>query len=239
MSFWVKGIAMTAALAVAMILGALPANAQAGASQITFTKDVLPIIQENCQTCHRPKGPNLSGMVAPMSFMTYKEVRPWAKAIAREVETRSMPPWFASEEHNGQFELERRLADEEIKTFVEWVNSGARRGNPQDAPEPVEFASAEGWIMGEPDMVLPIPEPYWVDEDVEDIQPSFATVLTDEQLNEGRWIHWIEFRPGSEVVHHGGARVQALGADGELVVDPISGGKIIGTAPGDGPDVWP
>lgn len=206
---------------------------------VTFTKDVLPILQDNCQTCHRPAGSNLAGMVAPMSFMSYQEVRPWAKAIAREVAARNMPPWFASEKFDGVFELERKLTQDEIDTIVEWAETGARRGNPKDAPEPKHFASAEGWTMGEPDIVIEMPEPYWVDDDVEDIQPRFETILTEDQLAEDKWIHWIEFRPGSEVVHHGGARVQPIDENGDPVVDPISGGKIIGTAPGDGPDVWP
>ncbi len=206
---------------------------------VTFTKDVLPILQENCQECHRPSGPNHSGMVAPMSFMTYAEARPWAKAIAREVEAKRMPPWFASEEFHGIFELERALAKEDIATLVAWATTGALRGNPKDAPPLKKFASTAGWTLGEPDIVISMPEPYWVEDDVEDIQPRFSTILTEEQLSEDKWINWIEFRPGSEIVHHGGARVQPLDENGEPVVDPISGGKIIGTAPGDGPDLWP
>ena len=66
-------------------------------AQVTFTKDVLPIFQENCQTCHRPSGANLSGMIAPMSLMSFKEARPWAKAIAKAVESKIMPPWDATE----------------------------------------------------------------------------------------------------------------------------------------------
>ena len=206
---------------------------------VTFTKDILPILQENCQECHRPSGANHAGMVAPMSFMSYAEARPWAKAIASETTARSMPPWFASEAFHGVFELERGLSDEAIALLAEWASTGARRGRPQDAPPAKQFASAVGWTMGEPDVIISMPDPYWVSDDIEDIQPSFTTVLTDEQLPEDRWINWIEFRPGSEVVHHGGARVQPLDENGEAYEDPISGGKIIGTAPGDGPDVWP
>ena len=215
------------------------AVAENTAGPVTFTRDVLPILQNNCQECHRPSGPNLSGMVAPMSFMTYAEVRPWAKAIAREVEAKRMPPWFASEEFHGVFELERTLSKEDIETLLTWSKNGAKRGNPKDAPPAREFASAVGWTLGDPDIIIPIPEPYWVDDDVEDIQPSFSTILTEEQLPEDRWINWIEFRPGSEIVHHGGARVQPLDENGDPVIDPISGGKLIGTAPGDGPDLWP
>ena len=235
------GTLTIAILVVSVFMGGGFASAADDASSgpVTFTKDVLPILQENCQNCHRPSGSNLSGMVAPMSFMSYKEARPWAKAIAREVTARNMPPWGASSEFDGVFELDRRLTDDEIATLVQWAETGGRRGKAQDAPPPMEFPSIVGWTMGEPDLIVKIPEPYWVADEVDDIQPRFPTILTEDQLPEDRWINWIEFRPGSSAVHHGGARVQPLGPDGEPVVDPISGGKIIGTAPGDGPDVWP
>jgi hypothetical protein len=231
-----KTVWTTAALVGAFCAGSI-ASAQRG--PVTFTKDILPILQENCQECHRPSGVNLSGMVAPMSLTSYEEARPWAKAMARVVSERKMPPWFTTEEFHGVFELERGLTQDEIDTIVKWAESGARRGNPKDAPEPVSFPSPEGWLMGEPDIVIPIPEPYWVADEIEDIQPSFSMVLTDEMLPQDEWIHWIEFRPGCDIVHHGGASTQPLDANGNSVIDPVSGGKIIGTAQGDGPDVWP
>jgi hypothetical protein len=175
-----------------------------------------------------------------MSLTTYEESRPWAKSIAREVSEGRMPPWYASDELHGVFELERSLSDEEIATLVRWSRTGALAGDPEDAPPPREFPSSEGWTFGEPDIVIKLPEPYWVADDVEDVQPSFSVVLDEVQLPEDRWIHWIEFRPGNpDLVHHGGARVTPLDANGEPYDDPISGGKIIGTAPGDGPDLWP
>ena len=210
------------------------------AARPTFAKDVLPILQENCQECHRAAGANFSGMVAPMALTSYEEARPWAKAIAREVSNKTMPPWFAAEQHKGQFELERSLSDDEIETLVRWANTGARQGNPDDAPPPRKFPSTEGWTYGEPDLVVKLPEPYWVADDVRDVQPGFSVVLTEDQLPEDKWIHWIEFRPGSDIVHHGGARVTPLDENGKPVMnDPICGGKLIGTAQGDGPDYWP
>lgn len=215
------------------------ADDNAPGKKITFYKDVAPILQESCQVCHRPSGPNLSGMVAPMSLIKYEEVRPWAKSIAKEVKARNMPPWFASREFDGVFEHQRTLSDAQIETIIRWVATGAARGNPADAPEPRIFNSTEGWTMGEPDIIIKMPEPYWVADEVEDIQPRFELILTEEMLPEDRWVNWIEFRPGSEIVHHGGARVTPLDENGEPMIDPISGGKLIGTAPGDGPDVWP
>jgi len=225
--------------AAALVMSASWAHAETPAGPVTFNKDVLPIFQKNCQECHRPSGANLSGMVAPMSLTSYEEARPWAKAIVTAVTTKKMPPWFASEAQHGQFEMERRLTQDEIDTIVKWAETGARRGDAKDAPEPIEFASSEGWVMGEPDIVIPLPEPYWVADEVEDIQPSFDLILTEDMLSEDKWIKWIEFRPGCKIIHHGGASTQPLDAEGNPVVDPISGGKLIGTAQGDGPDVWP
>lgn len=223
-----------------LVLGStVPTLAFAAEGPVTFTKDVLPILQENCQECHRASGLNLSGMVAPMSLTSYDEARPWAKAVAKAVSEKSMPPWFASDSDSGKFELERGLTDEEIDIIVTWAQTGAKRGNPTDAPAPKEFASAEGWTLGNPDVVIKMPEPYWIGDDVEDVQPSFDVILTEEQLPEDRWINWIEFRPDSGIVHHGGARAQTIDADGNAVIDAVGGGKIIGTALGDGPDQWP
>ncbi len=205
----------------------------------TFTKDILPILQENCQECHRASGSNFSGMVAPMALTSYDEVRPWAKAMVKEVAAKRMPPWFAAPEFSGHFELERGLTDVEIATIQRWVDTGAPRGNPNDAPAPKEWESSAGWTYGQPDIVLSLPEPVWVGDDITDWQPSFSRILTEAELPEDKWVHWIEFRPGSNIVHHGGARVTPLDENGEAAVDPLCGGKLIGTAQGDGPDFWP
>src|SRR5262245_40753808 len=101
-------------------------NATSAAS-VTFTKDVAPIIQKNCTVCHRP------GEVAPMSFMNYKEIRPWAKAIREKVVSRVMPPWFADPAH-GEFSNDPRLSQKEIDTIVDWVEGGAKEGDPKDMP---------------------------------------------------------------------------------------------------------
>src|SRR5438094_9384521 len=92
------------------------------AGAVTFNKQVLPILQKNCQSCHRP------GEIAPMSFLTYKDVRPWAKAIKTAVVSRQMPPWFA-EPGYSHFANDRTLSDTTIKTLVSWVDGGAVEGN--------------------------------------------------------------------------------------------------------------
>lgn len=207
-----------------MALGAafLAAPAFAAPNDVTFTKDVLPILQENCQVCHRAGGANLGGMVAPMALVEYQEVRPWAKSIAKVVANRDMPPWDASQEFNGVFRNERTLTEDEIATIVAWAEQGAKRGNPKDAPAPAEFPqSAEGWQIGEPDLVVSMPEPYFVEDDVEDLYQTFFSTLTEEELPNDRWIKAIEFRPGSPVVHH-------------IISDPLGG-----IAPGNQASIFP
>jgi mono/diheme cytochrome c family protein len=168
----------------------------------SFYKDVLPVMQENCQECHRPKGANLMGMVAPMSFTSYKEVRPWAKAISKQVEARTMPPWHATEEFHGVFDNERTLTQDEIDTIVKWVAQGAPRGNANDSPDPIEFKGEEGWAMGKPDLVIPFDDPYFVPDHAEDLYHTESVRLTKEMLPEDKWIKSMEFKPDSEAVHH-------------------------------------
>ena len=195
-----KGLAKVALLgAVALVVaGTMPAFA--ADERVTFTKDILPILQENCQDCHRPAGKNMSGMIAPMSLMTYQEVRPWAKAIARVSTSREMPPWDAAPQHHGEFSNENTLTEAQIATIVAWVEQRAPRGNPTDAPEPRVFA--EGWSMGEPDIVMNFPEPFFVEDDVQDLYHNVTFTIPEDKVSEDKWIKAIEFRPGSEVVHH-------------------------------------
>ena len=199
-----RGLTIAGVTLLAMSAGPIaPAQDGEGKSRVTFYKDVLPILQENCQVCHRPIGMNAGGMIAPMSFMTYAEVRPWAKAIARQVEARTMPPWFATHEFNGVFSNERTLTDDEILTMVDWVETGASRGSPKDAPAEREFieGASDGWSIGEPDLVLSM-EPFFVEDDVVDLNISFQTVLTEAEVPEDRWVQAIEYKAGSECVHH-------------------------------------
>ena len=176
--------------------------AVAVAAAPTFHADVQPILIENCVDCHKPQGENIMGMVAPMSLRTYDEVRPWAKAIARAVESKQMPPWHADESFHGVFANERTLSAGEIDTIASWAESGAKRGNPSDAPELPEPKSEGGWVIGEPDLIVEFPEPYLVRDHVEDEYHNVYINLSKEQLPEDKWIKGMEFRPGSEAVHH-------------------------------------
>src|SRR5262245_5327725 len=114
----------------------------------TFTKDVAPILYSSCVTCHRP------GEVAPMSLVSYEDVRPWAKSIRLKVANREMPPWGANP-HFGTFKDDRSLSADEIDTIAKWVEAGAPKGADADLPPVPTFAT--GWSHGEPDVVIEMP----------------------------------------------------------------------------------
>ena len=206
------------------VLSTVAAPSYAGnEAAVTYYKDVLPIMQENCQTCHRPSGQNISGLIAPMSFMDYAETRPWARAIARKVEAREMPPWFASAP-TRVFSNERGLTDAEIDTILTWVEAGAPpSGDRADAPPARHFVeeATDGWSLGTPDFVFKMPEPYFVEDDVYDLNISFFRTLTEEELPEDAWVKGWEFKTGTEgMVHHMCASTRPPGAvtpDGAVV----------------------
>jgi hypothetical protein len=165
--------------------------AAATTPQPTFYKDVLPVLQKNCQTCHRP------GEAAPMAFLSYDEARPWAKAIKTAVVTKKMPPWYA-DPHYGKFSNDRSLSQGEMDTLVAWADSGAKAGNPKDAPKPTEWV--EGWRIGNPDMVLTMPVAFNV--------PASGTIdyqyiIVPTGFTEDKYVQMAEARPGDRtVVHH-------------------------------------
>ncbi len=224
------------AIASLAVLTAGLAGAEVPA-QPPFTKDVLPILQENCQECHRPKPINMSGMVAPFALTDYQEVRPWAKAIAKAVQTKVMPPWFATEEFHGVFRNERSLTQDEIDTIVRWAATGAKRGNPEEAPAPIEFTNEEWWL-GEPDLVVELPEKVWVGDEVEDWQPNINIELTADMLPEDRWIRTIEAQAGSTAVHHIVVYSTDPGAGKDRSrAESFGGGNIGGLAPGAEPSL--
>ena len=157
----------------------------------TFTRDVAPILFKNCAGCHRP------GEIAPMSFLTYEDVRPWAKGIRDEVVDGTMPPWHADAPH-GTFLNERRLTDAEKDTIKKWANGGAPKGDPKDMPAAPPFA--DGWTVGTPDIVFEMPEPYKLPAEGT-IQYEYFYIPTN--FTEPTWVKSIEVRPGNrEVVHH-------------------------------------
>jgi mono/diheme cytochrome c family protein len=138
-------------LAAALLLGTVALAADT-ASNVTFNKDVLPILQKNCQACHRP------GEIGPMALLSYQDARPWAKSIKTAVLSRKMPPWFA-DPHYGHFSNDRRLSDADIAKLAAWVDGGAPEGDPTDKPAPLAWTA--GWSI-KPDVVFEMPKPYTV-----------------------------------------------------------------------------
>ncbi len=163
----------------------LVAPAYAGAAETaTYYEDVLPILQENCQTCHRQSGQNITGIIAPMSLMTYEETRPWARAMARKVEAHEMPPWYATAP-TGVFSNERGLTDAEVETIVAWVDAGAPAGDKAAAPAPRLFGDEDGgWLLGTPDFVVKM-DRYLIPDESYDLQTTFRTKIDDAVLPDG------------------------------------------------------
>ena len=187
-------------LALVAMLAAVPAAALAqapAAEEVTFTRDIVPILQRSCQVCHR------QGEMAPMSLVTYQEVRPWARSIKNRVVNREMPPWHIDKNIGIQkFKNDTSLSDEEIALVAAWVDSGAPMGDPNDMPPPVEFADASEWQIGEPDLVVRFPA-YPVPAEGPDL---FGNIYTDLDLDEDRYIKAIQTRVPDDasrrVVHH-------------------------------------
>jgi hypothetical protein len=189
--------------AVAMVL----VFASLGFSQVTFTKDVAPIIQEKCQACHR------AGYMAPMSLVTYEEARPWARAIKERVIKRQMPPWHIDKTVGIQeFENDRSLSDSQIETIVRWVDAGAPKGDPKDMPPPKQFANDSIWgfagQFGPPDLI--IKSPAYTVRAVE--QDAWYRPVVETGVTEERWVRAIEIHPstvkGRKITHHAVARLQ-------------------------------
>lgn len=197
-----------------------PPGASAADPPPTYYRDLVPILQEHCQDCHRESGKNYGGMVAPMALESYQEVRPWARSIARQVKAREMPPWDADRAFHGVFANERTLEDEEIGTILAWVRAGAPAGDPADAPPRRRFEPSHGWLNGPPDLVLTIPAAYEVRDGVDDVYTAFAVDLTPEMLPEDVYIRGFQCKPGVKIIHHFNAHVLYPDADGSLPPPP-------------------
>ena len=225
----------------ALFTGSLWAAGKTAPESITFHKDVLPILQSNCQSCHRP------GEAAPMSFLSYKETRPFAKAIKEAVRLKRMPPWFA-DPHVGKFANERVLSASDIDTLAKWADTGAAEGNPKDAPKPLTFV--EGWNIGKPDMEFEMPSEY-------EVQPEgtieYTYFIIPTGFKEDKWLQMAEIRPGNRrVVHHVIAFIREPGAKWLVDAKPgvpfvpkkgspdgssFGGQWLVGYAPGFVPDL--
>lgn len=180
-------------------------------------RDVLPILQDHCQSCHRP------GQIAPMSLLEYRSVRPWAKAIRKAVLDRSMPP-FPAAGPIGYYEGDTRLADEEVATIVSWVDGGAARGAArgavEDAPSPVEWPSGSGQIVN-PDLVIGFPT-VTSNPGNED---RWALVYSDHVFEEETWLESYELIVSdASLIHH--ARIRAVDETFYIPEERISYGNL-------------
>ena len=212
-----------------------PAKAKENPSDITFTKDVAPILARSCQKCHRPNS------MAPMSFLTYKETRPWASAIREAVVQRNMPPWFIDRNVGiHKFKDDPSLSDHEIAVVAAWADHGAPEGNPADMPPPRQFEDSDRWHIGKPDWIVPSPVKFTVKPRQAD---WWGNLVADTGMTEDRYIKAVETKPspggGVRVVHHvvanmidpdgvtdlGTLNEYAVGKNGDLY--PEGSGKLI------------
>jgi hypothetical protein len=193
-----KGLALLLAICSATCLLAQMGNMNAP----TFTKDVAPILQKDCQSCHRP------GEAAPFSMLTYEETRPWAGAMKLAVRQKVMPPWYADPQV-GHFSNDRSLTPEEINTLVAWATAGAPKGDPKDMPPPAKFV--EGWGIPKPDVTFQLPKEFAVPESG---MVEYQYVIVPTGFTEDKWVQAAEVRPTERsVVHHIIAYVREPGSN--------------------------
>ena len=219
----------------------------AGDRAVTYTRDVAPVLQKNCQGCHRP------GEAAPFSLLTYEQARPWAKAMKEAVLLKKMPPWFA-DAHYGRFSNDRALSQKEIDTITAWADAGAPQGDPKDMPPPENFV--EGWSIPKPDVVFEFPRAFEI--------PATGTieyqkVVVPTGFAEDKWVQFAEARPDDRArVHHMIAFVREPGSNwlkgaepGVFFVAPkpkdddtvdtsaLPSDFLVGYAPGQPPEMLP
>jgi mono/diheme cytochrome c family protein len=180
---------------------------------VTFNKDVLPILENNCQSCHRPGG------IGPMSLLTYESARPWAKAIKTAVVSKKMPPWFA-DPHYGDFRNAPKLTESDIKTLVAWADNGSSEGNASDKPS-TSREWQDGWRI-QPDVVVSMPAAYRVPAKGEGEIKEF---IIPSPFKEDTWVSSIEIRPGDpSVVHHVIVQIPDAARNGITLVRRVDNG---------------
>ena len=199
---------------------------QAVLAAVTFFRDVLPVLQNHCQECHRP------GQMAPMPLRTYEETRPWAKAIREQVRERKMPPWPA-DPCCGHFSNDRSLSASEIETLVNWADSGAAKGDSRDAP--AEKTWPAGWNLASHDLELAMPRAFELPASGA-VEYQYFPIPTG--FKEDRWVQAVEVRPGNRsVVHHIVVYIREPGST--WTGGPTKADILTVYAPGSTPDSWP
>jgi len=168
----------------AALISAAPAT-------VVYHKDIEPLLQAHCQTCHRP------GEIGPMPLLTYEDARPWAKAIRQAVLTRKMPPWFADNQVQ-HYSNDVSLSAAEIEKIKNWVDAGAPEGDPKFAPPQRTFV--EGWNIGKPDMVVEMPAAYQIPAQG---TVEYTYIVIPTNFKQDMWVQALEVRPENRAhVHH-------------------------------------
>jgi len=214
---------------------------------VTFAKDVAPVLQRNCQGCHRP------GEAAPFSLLTYEQARPWAKAMKEAVVLKKMPPWFADPAY-GKFSNDRSLPQKDVETIAAWADGGAPEGDPKDMPPPVDFV--EGWGIPKPDVIFQLPRTYQIPASG---VIEYQKIVVPSGFTEDKWVQFAEARPDDRArVHHMILYVREPGSHwlkdakpGEFFVAPkpradepvdtsaLPSDFLVGYAPGQPPEMLP
>jgi hypothetical protein len=202
-----KTAACVAILGILLVPGYLFAVQQGPGDDdvVTFTRDVAPILQQNCEACHQP------GSIGPMSLRTYDEVRPWAPLVRDRVERRAMPPWPIDRTVGIQsFKNDMSLTEGEIATIVSWVEAGAPMGDPAHMPPPIEWPDYSNmWqlesVLGGPPEIVVTTEDWTVP--AQGLDQWFDSDVAIEGVTGERWIRAVEVRPSNPdaayVFHHG------------------------------------
>jgi mono/diheme cytochrome c family protein len=227
---------LLAALALVAITGTLAAGQANDA--VTFTKDIAPILQKSCQSCHRPDG------VAPMPLITYEHARPYARSIKARTQIRDkagvMPPWYIEKAVGIQkFKDDISLSDAEIAKIAAWADNGAPRGNPADMPPPRTFADADAWQIGTPDLVVSSPT-----VDIKAVAPDWFGAIGDAPTNltEDRYVAAVQVREVNDSRGKSSGRAKTVGGlyvfHHAAFVVVAGGDAAAGTAP-TSTSIWP
>jgi mono/diheme cytochrome c family protein len=197
------------ALAILTVIAPSPSAAQEadGGVEVTFAKDIAPILQRSCVRCHRPNG------VAPMSLVDYEDVVPHARAVMRRTGIRdrmgAMPPWYVEKDIGIQhYKDDPSLSDEEIAAIAMWTRGGTPMGNPADMPQAPVFDDEVGWTLGEPDLILSTQE-FLVEGDAPDWWGDIESIPTG--LTEDRYVASVEIREVNDVRESGGSDRETVG----------------------------
>lgn len=202
---------------------ALGRRVRSQSRDVTYSRDVAPILQRRCQACHRP------GQIGPFSLLDYRDAVQWKDMVKEVVTERRMPPWQADHRY-GKFSNDRSMPDDEVEILRAWVENGAPRGDPALLPEPVKWS--EGWLIDEPDVVFLQPET--VDVPAEGVV-KYIYQSDPIAIEEDMWVQQVDLQPGDpSVVHHMIVYVRRPGERRRF-----GSSALVVWAPGDQPDVFP